>query len=210
RLEVGAVEGQSSPEAYELVIDPAAGVRIVGVSAAGVFYGVQSLRDLLPSPAPSPRGGLVLPAIRVVDAPRFGYRGFMLDVARNFQAKPAVLRTLDLLARYKLNVFHMHVTDDEGWRVEIAGLPELTAVGARRGHTLDSKQFLQPPLAQVLRSTGRGVAGSFRIPTTSRSCATRRPDTSRSSPRSRCRATRAPRSRRWRRDFAPPGTGSTC
>ena len=159
RLEVGAVEGQSSPEAYELVIDPAAGVRIVGVSAAGVFYGLQSLRDLLPSPAPSPRGGLVLPAIRVVDAPRFGYRGFMLDVARNFQAKPAVLRTLDLLARYKLNVFHMHATDDEGWRVEIAGLPELTAVGARRGHTLDSKQFLQPAFGsgpQVDRPWGSG------------------------------------------------------
>jgi hexosaminidase len=95
-------------------------------------------------PAPTPAAGLVLPAIRVVDAPRFGYRGFMLDVARNFQPKAAVLRTLDLLARYKLNVLHMHLTDDEGWRIEIAGLPELTSVGARRGHTLDSKQFLQP------------------------------------------------------------------
>ncbi|HEY6156028.1 MAG TPA: family 20 glycosylhydrolase [Gemmatimonadales bacterium] len=142
RLEVGPVEGQSSPEAYELVIDPATGVRIVGVSSAGVFYGLQSLRTFLPPPTPA--AGLVLPATRVVDAPRFGYRGFMLDVARNFQTKPAVLRTLDLLARYKLNVFHMHLTDDEGWRVEIAGLPELTTVGARRGHTLDSKRFLQP------------------------------------------------------------------
>src|ERR1041385_7914781 len=142
RLEVGAVEGQSSPEAYELAVDPTAGIRIVGVSPAGVFYGLQSLRGLLPPP--SPRGGLVLPALHVVDAPRFGYRGFMLDVARNFHSKAAVLRTLDLLARYKLNVFHIHLTDDEGWRVEIAGLPELTTVGARRGHTLDSKRFLQP------------------------------------------------------------------
>ncbi|HEY3221559.1 MAG TPA: family 20 glycosylhydrolase [Gemmatimonadales bacterium] len=142
RLEVGPVEGQTSPEAYELVIDPTSGVRIVGVSPAGVFYGLQSLRALLPPP--SSRGALILPVLRVVDAPRFGYRGFMLDVARNFHPKAAVLRTLDLLARYKLNVFHMHLTDDEGWRVEIAGLPELTAVGARRGHTLDSKRFLQP------------------------------------------------------------------
>jgi hexosaminidase len=142
RLEVGPVEGQASPEAYELVVDPTTGVRIVGVSPAGVFYGLQSLRSLLP--APNPGAGLVLPAIRVVDTPRFGYRGFMLDVARNFHPKSAVLRTLDLLARYKLNVFHIHLTDDEGWRVEITGLPELTAVGARRGHTLDSKQFLQP------------------------------------------------------------------
>ncbi len=142
RLEVGAVEGQSSPEAYDLVIDPSAGIRIVGVSSAGVFYGLQSLRGVLPPP--SSRGGVVLPALRVVDAPRFAYRGFMLDVARNFHSKTAVLRTLDLMARYKLNVFHMHLTDDEGWRVEIAGLPELTTVGARRGHTLDSKRFLQP------------------------------------------------------------------
>src|SRR5437773_2494872 len=142
RLEIGAVEGQSSPEAYELVVDSAAGIRIVGVSSAGVFYGLQSLRTLLPPP--SPRGGLVLPALRVVDAPRFGYRGFMLDVARNFYPKAAVLRTLDLLARYKLNVLHLHLTDDEGWRVEIAGLTELTTVGARRGHPPDSDRHLQP------------------------------------------------------------------
>ena len=157
QLDVGPVEGQSSPEAYELVVDPTTGVRIVGVSPAGVFYGLQSLRGLLPAPAP--RGGLALPALRVVDAPRFGYRGFMLDVGRNFHPKAAVLRTLDLLGRYKLNVFHMHLTDDEGWRVEIAGLPELTTVGARRGHTLDSKQFLQPAFgsgAQVGRAYGSG------------------------------------------------------
>jgi len=142
RLELGVVEGQSSPEAYELVVDPAAGVRIVGVSPAGVFYGLQSLRGLLPPP--SSRRGLTLPAIRVVDAPRFGYRGFMLDVARNFHPKADALRALDVMARYKLNVFHIHITDDEGWRVEITGLPELTALGARRGHTLDSSRFLQP------------------------------------------------------------------
>jgi len=142
RLEVGAVAGQTSPEAYALVVDPVQGVQIVGVSPSGVFYGLQSLRSLLP--APTPRAGLVLPAIRVVDAPRFGYRGFMLDVARNFHPKPVVLRTLDLLARYKLNVFHLHLTDDEGWRIEIPSLPELTAVGARRGHPPDSDRHLQP------------------------------------------------------------------
>jgi hexosaminidase len=142
RLELGPVQGQSSPEAYSLVVDPVQGIRIVGVSPAGVFYGLQSLRTMLSAPASTT--GVVVPAIRVVDAPRFGYRGFMLDVARNFQPKASVLRVLDLLARYKLNVFHMHLTDDEGWRVEIAGLPELTTIGARRGHTLDSKQFLPP------------------------------------------------------------------
>src|SRR5207247_1764297 len=83
---------------FTLVVDSVQGIHIVGVSPAGVFYGLQSLRSLLP--APTPRAGLVLPAIRVVDAPRFGYRGFMLDVARNFHPKAAVLRTLDLIARY--------------------------------------------------------------------------------------------------------------
>ncbi len=140
RLEVGAVQGQSSPEAYSLTVD-SSGVRVVGASAAGVFYGLQSLRSLLPAPA---RGGVAVPAMQIVDAPRFGYRGFMLDVARNFQPKASVLRTLDLMSRYKLNVFHFHLTDDEGWRIEVAGLPELTTIGARRGHTLDSKQFLPP------------------------------------------------------------------
>ena len=144
RLDVGPVAGQASPEAYTLVVDPVQGVRIVGASPAGVFYGLQSLRSLLPQAGPTPRAGLVVPAIRVVDAPRFGYRGFMLDVARNFHPKPVVLRTLDLLARYKLNVFHLHLTDDEGWRIELPSLPALTAVGARRGHTLDSGTHLPP------------------------------------------------------------------
>jgi len=144
RLDVGPVAGQASPEAYTLVVDPVQGVRIVGASPAGVFYGLQSLRSLLPPAGPTPRAGLVVPAIRVVDAPRFGYRGFMLDVARNFHPKPVVLRTLDLLARYKLNVFHLHLTDDEGWRIELPSFPALTAVGARRGHTLDSGTHLPP------------------------------------------------------------------
>jgi len=159
RLEVGPVEGQGSSEAYSLIVDPVQGVRIVGASPAGVFNGLQSLRGLLPPPSPRRGEGLNLPAIRVVDAPRFGYRGFMLDVARNFQPKPVVLRTLDLLARYKLNVFHIHLTDDEGWRVEIPSLPELTAVGARRGHTLDSSRFLQPAFGsgpQVDQPRGSG------------------------------------------------------
>jgi hexosaminidase len=141
-LETGKVEGQDSPEAYDLVVHPAAGIRVLGNSPAGVFYGLQSLRGLLPVKATGK--GLSLPALRVVDAPRFGYRGFFLDVARNFQPKASVLRVLDLMARYKLNVFHFHLTDDEGWRLEIPSLPELTSVGARRGHTLDSSRFLPP------------------------------------------------------------------
>jgi hexosaminidase len=141
RLAVAPIEGQSSPEAYVLRVDPAAGVTLTGLSAAGVARGLQSLRELLP-PLPGP--GLSLPALLISDAPRFAYRGFQLDVARNFQPKATVLRLLDLMARAKLNTFHFHLTDDEGWRLEIPGLPELTTVGARRGHTLDSLAHLQP------------------------------------------------------------------
>jgi len=142
KLEVGTVAGQASPEAYDLTVD-ATGVRIVGNSAAGVFWGVQSLRSLLP-PSGAAGGPLTVPFVHVVDAPRFGYRGLHIDVSRNFQPKSTVLKVIDLMARYKLNVLHFHLIDDEGWRLEIAGLPELTQVGARRGHTLDSANFLPP------------------------------------------------------------------
>ena len=142
KLEIGSVEGQPSPEAYDLTLD-ASGIRIVGNSGAGVFYGLQSFLSLFPLEM-SPSKSAVLPAVRVVDAPRFGYRGLHLDVARNFQPKQTVLRVLDLMGRYKLNALHFHITDDEGWRLQIPGLPELTDVGARRGHTRDSVNFLPP------------------------------------------------------------------
>jgi hexosaminidase len=153
-LEIGKIAGVSGPEAYQLTIHPAEGIRLRGASATGVFYGLQTLRGLLPlNPAGS---GLHLPALTVVDAPRFGYRGLHLDVARNFQPKAAVLRVLELMARYKLNTFHFHLTDDEGWRLEIRGLPELTSVGARRGHTLTAERWLPPAYG-----SGPGLTSPF-------------------------------------------------
>ncbi len=142
RLAIGPVEGQTSPDAYELTVTPR-GIRIVGRSSAGVFYGVQSLRSLLPPTGPTGRR-VTLRAMRIVDAPRFGYRGLHVDVARNFQPASTIRRVIDLMARYKLNTLHFHLTDDEGWRIEMPSLPELTTVGARRGHTLDSSSFLPP------------------------------------------------------------------
>jgi len=141
RLGVGKVAGQSSPEAYSLDIRADGGIAIVGNSAAGVAHGVQTLRDLLPLPG---AGEWALPELAIVDAPRFGYRGFQLDVARNFHGKETVFKWLDLMARYKLNTFHFHLTDDEGWRLEIAGLPELTSIGAVRGHADRPGLRLQP------------------------------------------------------------------
>jgi hexosaminidase len=152
-----------------MVVDPEAGVRITGNSAAGVFYGLQSLRNLLP-PAPRPSASraraasvpaVTLPALRIVDAPRFRYRGLMLDVARNFQPKAQVLRVLDLVARYKLNALHLHLTEDEAWRVEMPSLPELTAVGARRGHTLDSRRHLPPAFGSGGDVTGPWGSGFY-------------------------------------------------
>lgn len=125
-------------ESYRLTVAAGAPIRVTGADAAGVFYGVQSLRALM---AP---GSAEVPAVLVEDAPRFHYRGMHLDVARNFQSKESVLKLLDLMAFYKLNKFHFHLTDDEGWRLEIDGLPELVEVGGRRGHTTDESDRLLP------------------------------------------------------------------
>lgn len=142
-LAIAPIAGQAGDEAYELNIDPTTGITLTGNSAAGVALGLRSLRQLLPL-QPQPQQDLTLSARHISDAPRFAYRGLQLDVARNFQPKATVLRLLELMARYKLNKFHFHLTDDEGWRLEIPGLPELTNVGARRGHTLAGHEFLQP------------------------------------------------------------------
>ncbi|MES2162636.1 MAG: family 20 glycosylhydrolase [Pseudomonadota bacterium] len=139
RLSVGAVAGSTSPEAYTLAIKN--GIDIVGNSAAGVAYGLQSLRDLLPLPGAA---SIELPEVTITDAPRFEYRGFQLDVGRNFHTKQTVFKLLDLMARYKLNKFHFHLTEDEGWRLEIAGLPELTSIGAVRGHSAKPGVRMQP------------------------------------------------------------------
>lgn len=143
RLSVGPVAGQASPEAYTLAVD-AAGIAITGNSPAGVAHGLQSLRDLLPLPTAGGKKAVDLPMLTVTDAPRFAYRGLMLDVSRNFQPKQTIFRLLDLMARFKLNAFHFHLTDDEGWRLEIPGLPELTSIGSVRGHSAKPGVRLQP------------------------------------------------------------------
>ena len=121
------------------------GIRIIGSDRAGVFYGVQSLLGLMPPDAHrEPATSLGVPAVVVEDAPRFRYRGLHLDVARNFHPVETVEKLLELMARYKLNRFHVHLTDDEGWRLAIAALPELSEMGGHRGHTLDETDHLVP------------------------------------------------------------------
>ncbi len=149
-------------EAYSLSIDPRRGVAITGTDSAGVFYAIQSLRELIPPAKYDPLQSTIrLPAAVVGDAPRFPYRGLHLDVARNFQSKQSVMKLLDLMAFYKLNKLQFHLTDDEGWRLEIPGLPELTTVGSRRGHTLNDVKYLVPsfgsgPLPNPAVSHGTG------------------------------------------------------
>jgi hexosaminidase len=110
-------------------------------SAAGLFYGVQTIRQLLP-PQVETGGGLsgeihpVVPACVITDEPRFKYRGMHLDVCRHFFTVDEVKRYLDIMAMHKFNTFHWHLTDDQGWRIEIKKYPKLTTVGSRRSETL--------------------------------------------------------------------------
>ncbi|MFJ5599198.1 beta-N-acetylhexosaminidase [Micromonospora parva] len=108
------------------------GVRVTASTAAGLFYGVQTLRQLLPAAIES-RDPVTerwaLPGGTITDAPRFPYRGAMLDVARHFFAVEDVLRVVDHLARYKLNHLHLHLTDDQGWRIAVDSWPKLTTLG---------------------------------------------------------------------------------
>ncbi|WP_405598315.1 beta-N-acetylhexosaminidase [Streptomyces sp. NBC_01410] len=133
------IDNSLRPEAYRLTVASAVGVEIAGGDAAGVFWGAQTLRQLLGTEAfrqaPVARTTAALPMQVVEDSPRFPWRGLMLDVSRHFMPKADVLRYLDLLAAHKLNVFHFHLTDDQGWRVEIKRHPRLTEVGAWRPRT---------------------------------------------------------------------------
>jgi len=149
-------------DAYRLAVDPDDGIEIVGTTDAGVFYGAQSLGAWLPVQAyKTPSPPVEVPAARIVDAPRFDYRGFHLDVSRNFRSVEAVKRLLDIMAFYKLNTFHFHLTDDEGWRLAVEGLPALTEVGGRRGHPRPNDEYLLPsygsgPIPSPTASAGSG------------------------------------------------------
>lgn len=118
-------------EAYRLEVSKQ-GIRITSnPSGAGWFYGVQTLLQLLPTETACG----TLPLVQISDAPRFPYRGAMMDVARNFLPKEEVLKFIDAMATYKLNKFHFHLTDDQGWRIEIKRYPRLIEVGSNRLRT---------------------------------------------------------------------------
>ncbi|WP_411279479.1 beta-N-acetylhexosaminidase [Gemmatimonas sp.] len=127
------------PEAYSLDVSPS-GVVIKASAPAGAFYGLETLKQLLPAAIyrDAPLGTTVwrAAAVHVEDAPRFSWRGSHLDVARHFESKEFVKKYIDLLARHKMNRFHWHLTEDQGWRLEIKKYPLLTAIGSCREQTL--------------------------------------------------------------------------
>ncbi|MEW6983295.1 beta-N-acetylhexosaminidase [Colwelliaceae bacterium 6471] len=123
-------------EGYQLVIDEK-GVVVSANSEIGLFYGTQSLKQILIDDSLQNK----LPFLRITDAPSFGYRGMMLDVSRHFFTIAEVKTMLDLMAFYKLNTLHWHLTDDQGWRVEIDKYPLLTEIGSYRNETIVDKNF---------------------------------------------------------------------
>lgn len=160
-LGIGDPAIATGEEAYSIAVRSASGVRITGSGPAGLYYGVQTLAALLAN-APAEVEEAARPALAemiVRDAPHFRYRGLHLDVARNFQSVATVRKLLDLMAAYKLNRFHFHLTDDEGWRLAIQGLPELTEVGGRRGYSPGFREFLPPSFGSgpdLTRAPGSG------------------------------------------------------
>lgn len=120
-------------EGYRMIITPST-ITIEASDEAGVFYAKQTLKQW----------GEVVPCGSVTDYPDLHHRGIMLDVVRNYYPVDSIYRVLDIMAYHKLNVLHFHLTDDEAWRLEIPGLPQLTDIGSKRGYTTDESECLLP------------------------------------------------------------------
>ena len=123
-------------EAYKLTVSEA-GINIAAADSTGFFYAIQTLKQLMPHAIYNRSGASTaidwtVPCVEIADQPQLGHRGYMLDVARHFFSKTEVKRILDIMATYKMNRFHWHLTDDQGWRIDIPEYPKLAQVGAVR------------------------------------------------------------------------------
>ena len=121
------------PEGYHMIITPTT-ITIEASDEAGIFYAKQTLKQW----------GNIIPCATLTDYPDLHHRGIMLDVVRNYYPADSIFRILDVMAYHKLNVLHFHLTDDEAWRLEIPGLPQLTDIGSKRGYTTDESKCLLP------------------------------------------------------------------
>lgn len=128
--------GIKNKEGYVLTVS-SKGIRISGQTANGVFYGIQTLRKAIPATAKM--ADIILPAGEIRDEPRFSYRGMHLDVCRHFYPVEFIKRYIDMLALHNLNTFHWHLTEDQGWRIEIKKWPKLTEIGSVRNKTVIGK-----------------------------------------------------------------------
>lgn len=141
-------------EGYELTVTPDK-VVVHGGGAAGAFYGCQTIRQLLPPQIESsvkvPDASWSIQCVKIEDTPRFGWRGCLIDEARHFLGKDVIKRQIDLLAAYKLNRLHWHLTDDQGWRIEIRKYPKLTGVGAWRGADRQGGFYTQKDIREIVQ-----------------------------------------------------------
>ncbi|WP_448633157.1 beta-N-acetylhexosaminidase [Pedobacter panaciterrae] len=144
-------------EGYQLSVTPNH-ITIKANKPAGLFYGVQSLIQLFPKEIESKEAVENIewkaPCVEIIDYPRVGWRGLMFDVARHFFTKAEVKQYIDAMVRYKYNILHLHLTDDEGWRIEIKGLPKLTEVGAWNVKKIGEFGNFFPPAADEPRNYG--------------------------------------------------------
>lgn len=146
-----AADNTIAPEGYQLNISDNA-ISIVAADNAGVFYGIQTLLAL----AKPDNNSLLLSKASISDAPRASWRGMHYDMGRNFHGKDVTLRLIDTMARYKLNKLHLHLTEDEGWRLQIPGLQELTDIGATRCFDLTEQRCLLTQLGTGPHADGSG------------------------------------------------------
>jgi hexosaminidase len=144
-------------EGYQLSVTPS-NITIKANHPAGLFYGVQTLLQLLPKEIESAQrvGNIkwTVPCVEITDYPRFGWRGLMFDVSRHFFTKQEVQQYIDHMVKYKFNLFHFHLTDDQGWRIEIQSLPRLTEVGAWNVKKIGQFGSFSPPADDEPRNYG--------------------------------------------------------
>jgi hexosaminidase len=146
-IEIG-IDPDLAPAAYELTIDES-GARLRGGDEAGAFSATQVLLQLLPTDVfrrvPLPGVSWVVPGVHISDEPRFPWRGMLLDVSRHFFGRDSVFKLLDVLALHRMNVLHLHLTDDQGWRIEINRYPALTDVGSWRPFSIIDNHYIRTP-----------------------------------------------------------------
>ncbi len=146
------VDGKVASESYHLEIDDDK-VVITGSDNAGVFYGIQSFLALIPADA---KNTVSVPNVEIEDTPRFAWRGMHYDNGRNYHGKDALFKMVEQMGRYKMNKFHWHFSEDEGWRLEIPGLPELTDIGGYRCFDLEERSCLLTQLGTGPFKSGTG------------------------------------------------------